>query len=213
MSFVVSSTSPPSLSCFSFLATRRKLPTFQFSQSLVTSYLPWPMVYCFDCRRGWWWVEGQQLHQEGAHYSQEEQDRWATSKGFIIAISTDAFLNNSLFCGMLIQRGPQGGAMGTRGEEKLTLTPLKLQLDWTIGTLLHCNVSAHTQSHIWTVNNSSCSWSRIFVATWNVGGRSPPNNMSLEDWLHAAPPADIYVLGYLIHLCVSIWILVIVITR
>ncbi|CAD6202153.1 unnamed protein product [Miscanthus lutarioriparius] len=37
---------------------------------------------------------------------------------------------------------------------------------------------------------------RIFVATWNVGGRSPPNNMSLEDWLHAAPPADIYVLGF-----------------
>lgn len=37
---------------------------------------------------------------------------------------------------------------------------------------------------------------RIFVATWNVGGRSPPNGMSLEDWLHAAPPADIYVLGF-----------------
>jgi hypothetical protein len=37
---------------------------------------------------------------------------------------------------------------------------------------------------------------RIFVATWNVGGRSPPSGMGLEDWLHAAPPADIYVLGY-----------------
>jgi len=49
--------------------------------------------------------------------------------------------------------------MGTRGEEKLTLTPLKLQLHWTIGTLLHCNVSAraYTQLHIWAVNNSSCS--------------------------------------------------------
>ncbi|VAI09135.1 unnamed protein product [Triticum turgidum subsp. durum] len=37
---------------------------------------------------------------------------------------------------------------------------------------------------------------RIFVATWNVGGRSPPGGMGLEDWLHAAPPADIYVLGF-----------------
>ncbi|KAJ0974096.1 hypothetical protein J5N97_016061 [Dioscorea zingiberensis] len=37
---------------------------------------------------------------------------------------------------------------------------------------------------------------RIFVATWNVGGRSPPSCMNLEDWLHASPPADIYVLGF-----------------
>ncbi|GMH08454.1 hypothetical protein Nepgr_010294 [Nepenthes gracilis] len=36
----------------------------------------------------------------------------------------------------------------------------------------------------------------IFVATWNVGGKSPPSNMNLDDWLHAAPPADIYVLGF-----------------
>ncbi|CAI0465871.1 unnamed protein product [Linum tenue] len=35
----------------------------------------------------------------------------------------------------------------------------------------------------------------IFVATWNVAGRSPTSNLSLEDWLHASPPADIYVLG------------------
>ncbi|CAN0857032.1 Type IV inositol polyphosphate 5-phosphatase 7 [Linum grandiflorum] len=36
----------------------------------------------------------------------------------------------------------------------------------------------------------------IFVATWNVAGRSPPSNLSLDDWLHASPPADIYVLGF-----------------
>ncbi|KAK6929926.1 hypothetical protein RJ641_004020 [Dillenia turbinata] len=36
----------------------------------------------------------------------------------------------------------------------------------------------------------------IFVATWNVGGKSPPGNMNLDDWLHASPPADIYVLGF-----------------
>ena len=36
----------------------------------------------------------------------------------------------------------------------------------------------------------------IFVTTWNVGGKSPPSNLNLDDWLHASPPADIYVLGY-----------------
>ncbi|KAI0524928.1 hypothetical protein KFK09_004318 [Dendrobium nobile] len=37
---------------------------------------------------------------------------------------------------------------------------------------------------------------RIFAATWNVGGKSPPSYLNLEDWLHASPPADIYVLGF-----------------
>lgn len=36
---------------------------------------------------------------------------------------------------------------------------------------------------------------RIFAATWNVAGKSPPNYLNLEDWLHTSPPADIYVLG------------------
>ncbi|KAL8171140.1 hypothetical protein V2J09_022944 [Rumex salicifolius] len=36
----------------------------------------------------------------------------------------------------------------------------------------------------------------IFVATWNVGGKSPPSNMNLDEWLHGAPTADIYVLGF-----------------
>ncbi|OIW06645.1 hypothetical protein TanjilG_04039 [Lupinus angustifolius] len=36
----------------------------------------------------------------------------------------------------------------------------------------------------------------IFAGTWNVAGRSPPSNLSLDDWLHSSPPADIYVLGF-----------------
>ncbi|KAI0498509.1 hypothetical protein KFK09_019397 [Dendrobium nobile] len=36
---------------------------------------------------------------------------------------------------------------------------------------------------------------RMFVATWNVGGKSPPSCLNL-DWLHSSPPADIYVLGF-----------------
>ncbi|KAK8554791.1 hypothetical protein V6N13_093764 [Hibiscus sabdariffa] len=39
-------------------------------------------------------------------------------------------------------------------------------------------------------------WHRIFVATWNVAGKSPPSYLNLEDWLPTSPPADIYVLGF-----------------
>ncbi|RAL45138.1 hypothetical protein DM860_015544 [Cuscuta australis] len=46
-------------------------------------------------------------------------------------------------------------------------------------------------SQVTDVNNY-----RIFVATWNVAGKSPPNNLSLDNWLHSSPPADIYVLGF-----------------
>ncbi|GAB2212413.1 hypothetical protein Droror1_Dr00020375 [Drosera rotundifolia] len=38
--------------------------------------------------------------------------------------------------------------------------------------------------------------SLIFVATWNVTGKSPPGHLNLEDWLHTSPPVDIYVLGF-----------------
>ena len=34
------------------------------------------------------------------------------------------------------------------------------------------------------------------MASWNVGGKSPPAHLNLEDWLHTSPPADLYVLGY-----------------
>ncbi|TXG63685.1 hypothetical protein EZV62_010679 [Acer yangbiense] len=46
-------------------------------------------------------------------------------------------------------------------------------------------------SQVTDVNNY-----RIFVATWNVAGKSPPSYLNLEDWLHTSPPADIYVLGF-----------------
>ncbi|XVF21728.1 hypothetical protein REPUB_Repub12eG0115200 [Reevesia pubescens] len=46
-------------------------------------------------------------------------------------------------------------------------------------------------SQVTDVNNY-----RVFVATWNVAGKSPPSYLNLEDWLHTSPPADIYVLGF-----------------
>ncbi|KAJ3695035.1 hypothetical protein LUZ60_000412 [Juncus effusus] len=37
---------------------------------------------------------------------------------------------------------------------------------------------------------------RICVGTWNVGGRVPPDDLDLSDWLDMSQPADIYVLGF-----------------
>lgn len=45
--------------------------------------------------------------------------------------------------------------------------------------------------------------SRMFVGTWNVGGKSPYEELKLGDWLGTAAPADIYVLGYFIVTLIS----------
>ncbi|KAF5199787.1 Type i inositol polyphosphate 5-phosphatase, partial [Thalictrum thalictroides] len=37
---------------------------------------------------------------------------------------------------------------------------------------------------------------RIFVATWNVGGKTPNSSLNLEDFLQIGGSADIYVLGF-----------------
>ncbi|KAA8516463.1 hypothetical protein F0562_016756 [Nyssa sinensis] len=37
---------------------------------------------------------------------------------------------------------------------------------------------------------------RMFVGTWNVGGKPPHEGLNLRDWLRTPTPADIYVLGF-----------------
>lgn len=41
---------------------------------------------------------------------------------------------------------------------------------------------------------------RMFVGTWNVGGKSPNEGLNLRNWLTCPSPADIYVIGYVQHL-------------
>lgn len=36
---------------------------------------------------------------------------------------------------------------------------------------------------------------RMFVATWNVGGKTPNNQLNLQDFLQVEESPDIYVLG------------------
>lgn len=37
---------------------------------------------------------------------------------------------------------------------------------------------------------------KIFVGTWNVGGKCPENGLALDDFLQVHSPSDIYVLGF-----------------
>ncbi|KAL1209969.1 Type I inositol polyphosphate 5-phosphatase 8 [Cardamine amara subsp. amara] len=37
---------------------------------------------------------------------------------------------------------------------------------------------------------------KMFVGTWNVGGKSPHERLDLKDWLNSPADADIYVLGF-----------------
>ncbi|KAF5193052.1 Type i inositol polyphosphate 5-phosphatase, partial [Thalictrum thalictroides] len=40
---------------------------------------------------------------------------------------------------------------------------------------------------------------RISVGTWNVGGKLPPDDLDIGDWLDVDDPADIYILGKRTH--------------
>lgn len=44
------------------------------------------------------------------------------------------------------------------------------------------------------------------AATWNVGGKVPPDDMDLDNWLDIDDPADVYVIG-LVHYPFHIFLL------
>ncbi|KAK9134402.1 hypothetical protein Syun_013732 [Stephania yunnanensis] len=67
------------------------------------------------------------------------------------------------------------------------------QVEWLLKTgynayLLGCSSVIFINLHIFGV-------SRICVGTWNVGGRVPPEDLEIDDWLDVDEPADMYVIG------------------
>ncbi|CAK9151104.1 unnamed protein product [Ilex paraguariensis] len=60
----------------------------------------------------------------------------------------------------------------------------------------NCNHIQRNKVELDTSQVTNAHTYRIFVATWNVAGKSPPSFLNLEDWLHTSTPADIYVLGF-----------------
>lgn len=45
---------------------------------------------------------------------------------------------------------------------------------------------------------------RVFVATWNTGGKTPHSGLNLDDFLQVNSQSDIYVLGYALSLSLSL---------
>ncbi|KAM3194250.1 hypothetical protein ACQJBY_063595 [Aegilops geniculata] len=43
-------------------------------------------------------------------------------------------------------------------------------------------------------NDDTCKY-RVFVGTWNVGGKNPNDGLNLQDFLQVDESSDIYVLG------------------
>jgi hypothetical protein len=65
---------------------------------------------------------------------------------------------------------------------------------------LRCRVSPFVcfniqSGHLWQV----CLFCRIAVGSWNVAGLLPPDDIDLHDWLDTTPPADIYVIGWVVQ--------------
>lgn len=40
---------------------------------------------------------------------------------------------------------------------------------------------------------------RVFAGTWNVAGQIPSDDLDIEEWLDIRQPADIYVIGQVLH--------------
>lgn len=92
------------------------------------------------------------------------------------------------------------GTQSRSGEAELALTILELWMSITIGMFFFDLTFSPGKTNLTLMSPTSHECfsyftSSVFVATWNVAGRSPPSNLSIDDWLHASPPADIYVLG------------------
>ncbi|KAJ3669906.1 hypothetical protein LUZ60_010230 [Juncus effusus] len=80
--------------------------------------------------------------------------------------------------------------ISTDFSEKEAFTPKKIRTEKS-SKRYNWGRNEYDVAHITDVQDY-----KIFVSTWNVGGKSPNRNLNLDDWLNSSPPADIYVLGF-----------------
>ncbi|KAG2665510.1 hypothetical protein I3760_15G011100 [Carya illinoinensis] len=82
------------------------------------------------------------------------------------------------------QRGRQSRLVGNRGDDA------QVDLEDDLPRLRRRRKSETFRAQY--INNEEV---RICVGTWNVGGKLPPDDLDIDDWLNNNEPADIYVLG------------------
>ncbi|KAL4366714.1 hypothetical protein GQ457_05G033030 [Hibiscus cannabinus] len=73
-------------------------------------------------------------------------------------------------------------------EVEVSFGPSEVQYDLPLQPLLSRGESTKAASENLSV--------RVFVATWNVGGKSPDSKLNLDDILQVREESDIYVLGF-----------------
>jgi hypothetical protein len=63
---------------------------------------------------------------------------------------------------------------------------------------VRCSIGFSDASTNFAVRLNLFGGCRVCVGTWNAGGRAPPEDLDIAEWLGTggdAEPADIYVLG------------------
>ncbi|XP_022869546.1 type I inositol polyphosphate 5-phosphatase 8 [Olea europaea var. sylvestris] len=82
-------------------------------------------------------------------------------------------------------------------EARSVVVPEELSVDWLMGASNKINRPGFDlQSAPSPINNSVDHILRMFLGTWNVGGKPPHDGLNMEDWLGTTTKADIYVLGF-----------------
>ncbi|KAF7818536.1 type I inositol polyphosphate 5-phosphatase 8-like isoform X1 [Senna tora] len=54
----------------------------------------------------------------------------------------------------------------------------------------------HEEKETWASPEADTRNLKMFVGTWNLGGKSPTQNLNLMEWLKSPSAADIYVIGF-----------------
>ncbi|KAG2665506.1 hypothetical protein I3760_15G011100 [Carya illinoinensis] len=135
------------------------------------------------CCLGWWCVQlfwPRVVMRKWLNISTKDSDFSADEDDFDIDSDSDSDSEAEGFG----QRGRQSRLVGNRGDDA------QVDLEDDLPRLRRRRKSETFRAQY--INNEEV---RICVGTWNVGGKLPPDDLDIDDWLNNNEPADIYVLG------------------
>ncbi|KAF5467695.1 hypothetical protein F2P56_011926 [Juglans regia] len=135
------------------------------------------------CCLGWWCVQlfwPRVVIRKWLNISTKDSDFSADEDDFDIDSGSDSDSEAEGFG----QQGRQSRLMGKKVDDA------KVDLEDGLPMLRRRRKSETFRAQY--INNEEV---RICVGTWNVGGKLPPDDLDIDDWLNINEPADIYVLG------------------
>ncbi|KAG7942897.1 hypothetical protein I3843_15G010900 [Carya illinoinensis] len=135
------------------------------------------------CCLGWWCIQlfwPRVVMRKWLNISTKDSDFSADEDDFDIDSDSDSDSEAEGFG----QRGRQSRLVGNRGDDA------QVDLEDDLPRLRRRRKSETFRAQY--INNEEV---RVCVGTWNVGGKLPPDDLDIDDWLNINEPADIYVLG------------------